>query len=63
MADGRAVDVTHPETIAYSGGRAAVLLKPGDEGFEIIDLLLVVSLKTKSMPSLGNPPHEHEPSA
>jgi hypothetical protein len=40
-----------------------VLLKPGDEGFEIIDILRVVSLKTKSMASLGNPTHEHEPLA
>ncbi len=41
-ADGRSVDVNHPETIAYGGGRIAVVVTPGDR-FEVIDLLLVPS--------------------
>jgi hypothetical protein len=44
MADNRDVDVTHPEAIAYGGGRIAVVVKP-DDSFEIIDLLLVPSLE------------------
>ena len=44
MADGRSVEVKHPEWIAYAGGRIALVAKP-DETFEIIDLLLVPSLE------------------
>ena len=39
-ADGREVKVLHPESIAYKGGRIAVVLNP-DESVDIIDLLLV----------------------
>ena len=39
-ADGRSIDVTHPEAIAYLGGRIAVVFKTTD-AVEIIDLLLV----------------------
>jgi len=42
-ADGREVELNHPENIAYGGGRIAVVMN-GDD-FEIIDLLLVPSLK------------------
>ena len=45
-ADGREVEVTHPENIAYGGGRIAIVMA-GDD-FEIIDLLLVPSLKTSA---------------
>ena len=45
MADGRELQVTHPETIAYGGGRIAVIVKP-DDTFEVVDLLLVPSLET-----------------
>jgi hypothetical protein len=44
MADGRQVSVSHPEAIAYSGGRTAVVVLP-DDRFEIIDLLSVASLE------------------
>lgn len=43
-ADGREVEVTHPENIAYRGGRIAAVVVRDD--VEIIDLLLVPSLKT-----------------
>ena len=42
-ADGRELEVKHPENIAYGGGRIAIVVS-GDD-FEIIDLLLVPSLK------------------
>jgi hypothetical protein len=42
-ADGCEVEVRHPENIAYGGGRIAVVVN-GDD-VEIIDLLLVPSLK------------------
>ena len=45
-ADSRDVDVSHPEAIAYGGGRIAVVVRP-DDSFEIIDLLLVPSLEVK----------------
>jgi hypothetical protein len=51
MADGRQVRVNHPETIAYDGGRIAVVVQ-GDEA-EIIDLLLVPSLSVAA--GDGNP--------
>jgi hypothetical protein len=41
---GREIQVTHPEAIAYRGGRTAVVVLP-DDRFEIIDLLLVESLE------------------
>ena len=39
MAAGRSVEVNHPERIAFSGGRIAVVMK-ADDRFEIVDLLL-----------------------
>ncbi len=43
-ADGRQIQVTHPEAIAYRGGRIAVVFKNTD-AVEIIDLLLVPSFE------------------
>ena len=45
LADGRHLDVEHPEFIAYRGGRTAVVYT-GAERNEVIDLLLVTSLET-----------------
>ncbi len=43
LADGRSVEVKHPDYLAYAGGRTALVgFEDGD--FEIIDLLLVTSL-------------------
>ncbi len=47
MADGRSVEVNHPEWIAYAGGRTALVAEP-DESFEVIDLQLVPSLEAKA---------------
>jgi hypothetical protein len=44
LADGRSVPVPHPEFLAFNGkSRTAVVADEGD-GFEVVDLLLVVSL-------------------
>jgi hypothetical protein len=40
---GREILVSHPEAIAYGGGRTAVVVLP-DDRFEVIDLLLVESI-------------------
>ena len=47
MADGRSVEVDHPEGIADAGGRIALVARP-DESFEVIDLRLVPSLEAKA---------------
>ena len=44
LADGRAVEIQHPEFIAYGGGRTFVVYLR-DDHFEVIDLLLVSSLE------------------
>jgi len=45
MAEGRSLDVQHPDFVARSPtGRAAIVCKP-DETFEYVDLLLVASLE------------------
>ena len=44
LADGRALEVEHPELLASRGGRTVVAYT-GEDKFEIIDLRLVVSLE------------------
>ena len=46
-ADGREIEVHHPEAIAYPGGRIAVVVSP-DESVDIIDLLLVPTLQIQA---------------
>jgi hypothetical protein len=58
LADGRNVEVNHPEAIAYAGGRIAVVVKP-DDRFEVVDLLLVPSIESKTA---GTPPAPTPPS-
>jgi hypothetical protein len=43
-ADGRSIEVRHPETVAHGGGRVAVGVK-SDDSFEVVDLSLVPSLE------------------
>ena len=44
LADGRHLDVEHPEFLAHTPtGRTVMIAKP-DESFEVVDLLLVTSL-------------------
>ncbi len=45
MADGRHLDVKHPEHFARTSGGRTLFIATGDETFEIIDLLLVTSLE------------------
>jgi hypothetical protein len=50
MADGRHLDVEHPEFLAHTpSGRTVMIARP-DEAFEIVDPLLVTSLE----PTDGN---------
>jgi len=45
LADGRNLDVAHPEFLAYTPkGRTAIVMRL-DETYEVIDLLLVTSLE------------------
>ena len=45
VADGRHLDVGHPEFLAHiPTGRTIMIARP-DESFEVIDLLLVTSLE------------------
>jgi hypothetical protein len=47
LADGRVLSVEHPELLARSqSGRTIVVARP-DDTLEIVDLLLVVSLKPR----------------
>ena len=56
MADGRHLDVSHPEFLAHTPkGRTIMIARP-DESFEVIDLLLVTSLE----PIDGNPQSARE---
>ena len=44
LADGRSIPVPHPEFLAFNGrSRTAIVTDEGD-GFEVVDLLLVISL-------------------
>jgi len=57
LADGRQLDVNHPDFLARSpSGRTAILYKP-DETFEVIDLLLVASLEVLN----GKAPRRRKP--
>ncbi len=44
MADGRHLDVRHPEFLARSASGRTIMVATADDSFEIIDLLLVTSL-------------------
>ncbi len=45
LTDGRHLDVVHPDFVARSPKGRTVIVYKSDESFEIIDLLLVVSLE------------------
>lgn len=46
MADGRYVDVHHPEFMAQTPGGRTIVVTKADDTFEVLDLLLVSSLET-----------------
>jgi len=55
IADGRNLDVHHPDFVARSPtGRGAIVYK-SDETFEVIDLLLVASLEVLNGQSQSEP--------
>jgi hypothetical protein len=45
LADGRSLNVSHPELLAIHGQGRTVAIAVPDGAFEIVDLLLVTSLK------------------
>lgn len=45
LADGRSLDVTHPESLAYASKARTIFVVKPDESVEYIDLLLVTSLE------------------
>lgn len=48
LADGNTLAVNHPEWVSHSpSGRTIVLWKP-DDSFEIVDLLLIVSIEVSN---------------
>jgi hypothetical protein len=48
LADGREIEVEHPEFMARApSGRTVVIYQP-DDSFNIVDLLLVTDLEVKS---------------
>jgi hypothetical protein len=48
LADGRSLTVRHPEMVAVTGGGRTIGVATDDETIEIVDLLLVTSLKPHS---------------
>jgi hypothetical protein len=51
LAAGRSIPVPHPEFLAFNGrGRTAVVTDEGD-GFDVVDLLRVVSLSFEGEPA------------
>ena len=45
MADGRYLDVNHPEFLAHTPAGRTITIARQDDSFEVIDLLLVTSLE------------------
>lgn len=49
LADGRTLPVPHPEHLAFSQKSRTAVIMDDAGGFEVIDLLLVVSLSFESL--------------
>ncbi len=45
LADGRALDVSHPELLAILPPGRTMVVATGKEDYEVVDLLLVTSLE------------------
>jgi hypothetical protein len=54
-ADGRETLVTHPEAVAWNGGRIAVCVHP-DGGVEVMDVALITSLALDAPAQRSNGP-------
>lgn len=48
MADGRAVEVAHPDFVAQSQTGRTVIVFQADESYSVLDLLLMTELQVKS---------------
>jgi hypothetical protein len=55
MADGRKVSVDHPEVMAINPSGRTIIVYHNDGTFEVIDLLLVTTLKASSNGSHRRP--------
>jgi hypothetical protein len=54
LADGRSLQVNHPELLTHSPGGRTLIVFHGGESFSILDLLLVTELRPlDSVPSNG----------
>lgn len=48
MADGRTFDAMHPDFVAHSpSGRTVIIMQP-DEGYSVLDLLLMTELEVQT---------------
>ena len=46
IANGRTIPVPHPDFVFFTGkGRTAIISRPEDDGFAIVDLLLITQLE------------------
>jgi len=45
IADGRQLDVRHPEFLAHTPAGRTIMIAADDDSFEVVDLLLVTSLE------------------
>ncbi len=48
LADGRALEVPHPEMLAIMPPGRTVFVATGEEAYEVVDLLLVASLEVSN---------------
>ena len=64
LADGRELQVQHPEMIAVTGGgRTAIVTLPEGEDYEVIDILMVTGLRRSNgavAGDAGTPPARTE---
>ena len=47
LADGRAIQVPHPDFISITRNGRSVIVATVDEDYEVIDVFLILSIKTK----------------
>lgn len=53
LADGRKIHVPHPDFISISRAGRTVVVTTEDEEFEMIDVFLILSVKTKGTAKLA----------
>lgn len=57
LADGRKLTVRHPENVALSPGGRTAIVADTEETFEVVDLLLVTSLRSQTNGKKRKPPN------